>query len=202
MAALRHQERSEGTAERVALPQRIVVVGTSGSGKTTLARELAERCGLPHVELDALHWGPNWAEAPLELFRQRVELAIEAPGWVADGNYSKLRNLVWRRAELLVWLDYSLPVVMGRLLIRTFHRCTTREELWSGNRERLREQFFSRDSLLLWALQTHRARRRRFAAQLREPDYRHLTVVRYSSPRATRAWLATARSPIETEEQA
>src|SRR5215213_5524259 len=106
MTTLRHQERTDGTADRAALPQRIVVVGTSGSGKTTLARELAQRCSLPHIEMDALHWGPNWTEAPIEVFRQRVELALEAPGWVVDGNYSKLRNLVWRRAELIVWLDY------------------------------------------------------------------------------------------------
>jgi adenylate kinase family enzyme len=193
--------RTAAPPQRPALPQRIVVVGTSGSGKTTLARQLAQRCGLTYIELDALHWGPNWTEAPIELFQQHVEMAIEAPEWVVDGNYSKLRNLVWRRAELLVWLDYALPVVMGRLIYRTLRRCATQEVLWSGNRERLREQFFSRDSLLLWALQTHRSRRRRFATQLREPDYRHLTVVRHSSPRATQAWLATALSPIDTEEQ-
>jgi adenylate kinase family enzyme len=184
-------ESSDGSPERAGWPQRIVVVGTSGSGKTTLARQLAQRWELPHIELDALHWGPNWTEAPLELFRQQVEEAIQTSQWVVDGNYSKLRNLVWRRAELLVWLDYALPVVMGRLLHRTLRRCTTQEELWSGNRERLSEQFFSRDSLLLWALQTHRSRRRRFAAQLQEPDYRHLTVVRHPSPRATREWLTS-----------
>jgi adenylate kinase family enzyme len=187
--------------EELWTPQRAVVVGTSGSGKTTLARALARRWGLPHIELDALHWGPNWTEAPLDLFRQQVEVAIEAPQWVVDGNYSKLRNLVWRRAELLVWLDYALPVVMWRLIHRTLRRCATQELLWSGNRERLRDHLFTRESLLLWVLQTHRSRRRRFTTQLREPDYHHLTVVRLSSPRATRAWLATALPPIDTEEQ-
>jgi adenylate kinase family enzyme len=177
--------------ERQCLPKRVVVVGTSGSGKTTLARELAQRWNLPHIELDALHWGPNWTEAPLELFRERVEAAIEAPQWVVDGNYSKLRNLVWHQAELLVWLDYALPVVMGRLVRRTLRRCATQELLWSGNRERLRDHLLTRESLLLWALQTHRSRRRRFAAQLQEPDYAHLVVVRLRSPRTTRDWLTT-----------
>jgi adenylate kinase family enzyme len=169
----------------------VVVVGTTGSGKTTLAGELARRLSLLHVELDALHWGPNWTEAPLELFRERVEVATEAPRWVVDGNYSKLRNLVWRRAELLVWLDYALPVVMGRLIRRTVRRCATQEQLWSGNRERLRDHLLTRESLLLFAVQTHRSRRRRFAAQLQEPEYGHLEVVRLRSPRATREWMAT-----------
>ncbi len=52
--------------------RRIVVIGTTGSGKTTLAQEVAARMGLPHVELDALHWGPGWSEAPRETFRAGV----------------------------------------------------------------------------------------------------------------------------------
>jgi adenylate kinase family enzyme len=184
------------------VPQRVVVVGTSGSGKSTLARELARRWGLPHIEMDALNWEPNWVEAPLDVFRQRVEAAIEAPGWVVDGNYSKLRFLVWSRAELLVWLDYSLPLVLWRLLHRTLRRCLTQEELWNGNRERLLEQFCSRQSLLLWVLQTHRGRRKRFAAQLQQPEYRHLTVVRLCSPGAAKDWLATTSAAVGTKEQA
>lgn len=170
-------------------PCRVVVVGTSGSGKTTLARELARRLALPHVELDALHWGPDWSPAPVEEFRRRVEAALLSGGWVADGNYSKVRDLVWGRAELLVWLDYPLPLVMARLARRTARRVLTQEELWNGNRERLGEQF-TRDSLWLWALQTHRRHRREYPARFQQPAYRHLTVVRLRSPRAAAQWLA------------
>jgi adenylate kinase family enzyme len=174
------------------LPQRVVVVGTSGCGKTTLARALARRLDLPHVELDALHWGPGWTEPPVELFRQRVEAALRGDGWVADGNYSKVRDLVWGRAELLVWLDYALPLVMARLVRRTLRRCFTGEELWSGNRERLREQF-TRGSLWLWALQSHRRHRREYPERFRRPEFCHLAVVRLRSPRAAAQWLAELR---------
>ena len=43
--------------------KRISVVGSSGSGKTTVARRIAEALDAPHVELDELHWGPDWAAA-------------------------------------------------------------------------------------------------------------------------------------------
>ena len=41
-------------------------------GQDDLRRELAERLGVPYVELDALHHGPDWAEASAEELRARV----------------------------------------------------------------------------------------------------------------------------------
>lgn len=94
---------------------RYVVVGTSGSGKTTLARQIALRLEIPHIELDALHWQPGWVGATPEAMRKRVETAIAAPAWVLDGNYSKVRDVVWQRATHLIWLDYSFPLVFWRI---------------------------------------------------------------------------------------
>jgi adenylate kinase family enzyme len=40
--------------------KRVAVVGVTRSGKTTLAITLSQRLGVPHIELDALYWQPNW----------------------------------------------------------------------------------------------------------------------------------------------
>jgi len=170
-------------------PRRIAVVGTSGSGKTTLARQLAQRLGIRHIELDSIHWGPNWTPLPLEVFQDRVGEALKANAWAADGNYSKVRDIVWGRAGTVVWLDYSLPVVMGRVVKRTIHRSLTREELWGGNREHLGEAFFGRDSIVRWALSTYGRRRREYPILFSRPEYAHLKVMRLQSPRAARGWL-------------
>lgn len=169
--------------------QRVVVVGTTGSGKTTLARQLAERLAFPHVELDALNWNPDWQEAPTPIFRERVSRALEGERWVVDGNYNKARDIVWSRAETIVWLDYPLPVILRRLLVRTARRIATREELWNGNRERLATQF-TKDSLFVWALKTYRRRRREYPTFFQQPEYAHLRVVHLRSPKETVRWLA------------
>ena len=96
-------------------PAAINVVGTSAVGKTTLARALAALLGVPHVELDALHWEPNWTEAPDEMLRERVA-RDRRRRWVVDGNYSKVRDLVWERVEAVVWLDLPLRTVLWRTL--------------------------------------------------------------------------------------
>ncbi len=73
---------------------RIVVVGTTSSGKSTLANRLAKKIGGDFIELDALHWEPNWVEAPNEVFRERVITATSLQSWVLAGNYSIVRDVM------------------------------------------------------------------------------------------------------------
>ena len=115
--------------------KRTVVIGTTSSGKSTLASQLAGKIGGDCIELDALHWEPNWTEAPDEVFRKRVENAIKSNTWVVAGNYHIVRDLVWQRAEAIIWLDYPFHIVFRRLLTRTIRRSFQQEELWNGNRE-------------------------------------------------------------------
>jgi adenylate kinase family enzyme len=169
--------------------RRMAVVGTTGSGKTITAAEIARCLGLRHIEIDALNWGPDWTPAPAEVLRQRVAEQTLGDAWVIDGNYGAVREIVWGRADTLVWLDLPFLIVLGRLLRRTLRRVLMREELWGTNRETWRDQFLSRDSLFLWAVKTHWRRRRQYAELLALPEYAHLHVVHLRSPRALRAWL-------------
>jgi adenylate kinase family enzyme len=171
--------------------RRVSVVGTSSTGKTTFARRLAATLGVPAIELDALHFGPNWTEVPADEFERRLRAAIEGrEGWVIDGNYADLRPITWPLADTVVWLDYPLPTILARLTRRTLRRVARREELWHGNRENLRTHLMTRDSLFWWVLTTHRGRRERMQEWLSRPEYAHLEVRRFRSPRAAERWLA------------
>ena len=169
---------------------RVVVIGTTGSGKSTVAERLAAQTGLRIVELDALYWGRDWQGVPVDLFRHRVERETRDGGWIVVGNYGQVRDLVWPSADTLVWLDLPLSLVMWRLVRRTIRRAVTREELWgTGNRESFVNAFFSRQSILLWALKTHRRNREKYGkecAALAET----MQVVRLSSPREVERFLA------------
>ncbi len=171
--------------------RRIVVVGTTGSGKSMLAASLAARLRLPQIELDGLHWGPQWTPVGRDIFRARVAAAVAGECWVAAGNYGVGRDLLWPRADALVWLDYPLALNFWRLTRRSLRRIVTREELWAGNRETFRNQFLSRDSVYVWAARSHARHRREFAVLLADPAYAHLAAMRHTSPRDTARWLAT-----------
>ena len=102
--------------------QRILILGRTGSGKTTLAREVAAALGVPHVELDSLYFGPDFSRAPLPVLRERTSAAIAGERWVTDGNKRAVRDLVWPRADTIVWLDYPVYVSLWRLAKRARSR--------------------------------------------------------------------------------
>lgn len=192
--------------------ERILVLGRTGSGKTTLARQLAAVLRVPHIELDALYFGPDLSTVPRPVLRERTRAAVAGERWVTDGNKSAVRDLVWPRADTVVWLDYPLVVSLWRLARRAVWRTSvltaraadrgtgntmtgdartgsTRTGDASTSTEVL-TQFLAAARGVITALRSHRGQRRRYPLMFAEHHNQHLAVVRLRSPRATRRWLA------------
>ncbi len=169
---------------------RIVVLGRTGSGKTTLARDLAAALGVPHVELDSLYFGPDLSTVPLPVLRERTSAAIAGGRWVTDGNKRAVRDLVWPRADTIVWLDYPVYVSLWRLAKRARRRTSALSEqaARSGRRSGLPKLMLAAAKGVLTALRSHRGQRREYPRMFARPENRHLTVARLRSPRATRQW--------------
>jgi adenylate kinase family enzyme len=181
-----------------AIVRRVSVVGNSGSGKSTVARELAGILGVPHLELDGVFHQPGWVPLPEDEFRRVVGAAAAGGGWVMDGNYSVVRPVVWARADTVVWLDLPRRTVMRQVVWRTLRRAVTRQELWNGNRESLRNflSWAPEDSVISWAWHSHAKYRHRYGAAAADPAYAHLTFVRLTSRRAISRFLTeAARNP-------
>ena len=171
--------------------RRVSVVGTSGVGKSTVASALARVLGADFLELDSLQHQADWTPLPTSEFRAAVAAAAAGECWVIDGNYSRVRDIVWARADTVVWLDLPRRTVMRRVIWRTLRRVGGRVELWNGNRERWRN-FFTLDqeeSVIIWAWQTHASNRARYEAAMADPENGHLRFVRLKNPAAARRFL-------------
>ena len=159
---------------------RIVVIGSSCAGKTTLAKVLAEKLKVTHIELDAIHWKVDWVSWEGEEFRELTSKAITDEQWVADGNYSAVRDLVWRRATTIIWLNYSFPALFWRALSRTSKRVFYKEIMYSGNRESFNRAFLSSDSIILWVIKSNfgkNSKRQRYPGYFKKPEFSHLEVI-------------------------
>ena len=170
---------------------RMVVVGATGCGKSTLAERLAQILGFDFIELDSIYWKPGWVDSDPDEFRQAVDQATSAPSWVLAGNYGVVRDLVWSRAQALIWLDYPFFLVLGRLLKRIWTRWRSRELLWGTNRETLwiHLKLWSKDSLVNWLFQTYWKRKRTYPRLFKLPEYSHLCIFRFTKPHELTVWL-------------
>ncbi|MEV5716351.1 adenylate kinase [Amycolatopsis mediterranei] len=168
--------------------ERIIVYGVTGSGKSTLAARIAERTGLPYVSADDLTWQPGWVAVPDDEQRRRIAEVCAQERWVLDAAYTKWKDVVLPRTQLIVGLDYPRWLSLGRLVRRTLVRAVTRERICNGNVESV-GQMFSTDSIIRWHFSSFarkRARIRAWAVESPGP-----VVVRLTSPRETRRWLET-----------
>ncbi|KAF0811382.1 hypothetical protein IGB42_04148 [Andreprevotia sp. IGB-42] len=161
---------------------RFVVVGTSGSGKSIFAAALARAADCPCIELDQLYWGPGWTAVPQEHFERSVLVATSGGRWVADGNYSAVRDVLWARATHIIWLNHGRRTVFSRILWRTISQGLMRKRLPHGNRESLRMAFFSSASVLRWSFTTFASNRIKFSALRQAPAFAHLQWIEITHP--------------------
>ena len=169
-------------------PFRVSVIGTSGSGKTRVSTEISKRLNIKHVELDSIHWRPEWKGRSINEFRELVDEATKGESWVVDGNYSKVRDIVWRKAEILVWLDLPFNIVFWRIFLRTVNRIVTRKKLWNNNIEGF-NALFGPDSMLLWVMKTYWRRKTEYPVLLLKLEYSHLRVIRLKTIQEIKDWL-------------
>lgn len=167
--------------------RRVLVCGISGSGKTTFARELAQRLGLPYHEMDAMFHGPGWT--PIPTFVEDVAALAAEDAWVLDSHgYSQVRDLLWSRADGAVWLDYSRPVVLRRVLTRSATRAWGRQPLFNGNTERFRD-WVDPEHPIRWSMSAYRARTLDMERRFADPAHAAIEKVRLRRPAAARWWL-------------
>jgi adenylate kinase family enzyme len=169
---------------------RIIVIGTTSSGKSTLAETLSQKLDLNFVELDALFWQPNWVGTPDDEFAAKVDAATRSDRWVVAGNYSRTRPITWPRAQLIIWLDYPFLTVFWRLITRTIRRTWTKELLWGTNVDRFWIHFklWSDESLVTWLFKTYWRRKREIPVLFENPEYQHLALIHFKSPKETDDW--------------
>lgn len=176
--------------EEVNVPARINVIGVSGSGKSTFSTRLAALTGIPRVEMDRLYWKPAWTDPTDDEFFAKLAGALEGDEWILDGNYSRTTPVKWRRAQLVIWLDYPFATTLWQSVTRSIARAIDGRELWpgTGNRESFRQTFFSRKSIVLWMITSWKRTRVKYSGAMADPGWSHIEFVRLTTRREADAY--------------
>lgn len=181
--------------------RKVALFGAPATGKSTLARWLSAELDQPHTDLDDLLFTPDGA-LPLEEFRRQAGEITRTDGWIVEGNFSKLADVVWHRADTLVWLDFPLPLIVYRIVRRSLRQLAGRDDSAQARRLTWSTAFFSRRSLLRTAIRKYRTNRPRYARQVSETADLGVEIVRLRSPRDVQRWKKeTAKGPMESRLQ-
>jgi hypothetical protein len=113
---------------------------------------------------------------------------------VIAGNYGKARDLLWPRADTLIWLDLPLRQVLWRSTARAFLHWRTGEPICNGNRQTLAQIVNGRNSLLGYTLRTFHARRREWPQLLGLPQHAAAAQIRLRSQAEIAAWRSTVQA--------
>jgi adenylate kinase family enzyme len=178
------------------LGNRICIFGATGSGKTTLADRLGEALVLPVMHLDNIRHEFGFDSVSWDEMRAKMEAFVTShpEGWIAEGNYSRVRDVTVSRADTLISLDLPWRMSFWRLLKRTTGRVWTKEPLYNqdGPHESWRLSFMSRESILWWSITNHR-RRKRTTAEAFAARVEGARTYRLKTSREVEAFVAAAR---------
>lgn len=112
--------------------ERIVIYGNSGSGKSSLAKALSARCGVAHLDLDAIAWEPERPgvrTAFEESERALLHFIKSSDGWVVEGCYSELLKVAAAHCTELIFLNPGVEACVENCLARPWepHKYESRE---------------------------------------------------------------------------
>jgi adenylate kinase family enzyme len=138
--------------------------------------------------VDDLTWEPGWVQVADDEQRRRMEALCAEDRWILDTAYGKWLDVPLTRVQLIVGLDYPRWISLSRLVRRTLIRAIDRRTICNGNTESFR-QMFSDESIIRWHFRSFARKRARIRAWAADPAAP--AVVRLTSPRQTRRWLAS-----------
>lgn len=170
--------------ELMGLPihSRVLVIGASGAGKSTIARQIAQRLSIPFHATDAFYWESGWRPAARDRVDHLLNELLEQPSWVLDGNFEHRWQELWNRADLIIWLDYSLPRVLCQVTRRNLGWLLTRRVVWSANKMTIAQAI----SGIRHSIRSHGRKRHAYPQYI--SHLTHANVIRFTCPSRTAAW--------------
>jgi adenylate kinase family enzyme len=102
---------------------KIYIVGIMGSGKTTLAKKLSEKLKIKHYSLDDIYHIRKFDKKRSSKAREnKLNTTLSKKSWIIEGVHNKWTEDIFRKEELVIWLDLNPTYLIINLIKRFFKK--------------------------------------------------------------------------------
>ncbi len=132
---------------------------------------------------DHFYWEADWRISSPEKVFEQVRDVISKKDWILDGNFDDERELVWKQADCIIWLDYPLSTILKQVVIRNFHWLLTCQTIWSGNKMTIQRAISG-----IWhAVKSYSVKKKNYPSRLAESS--GIKLYRFCTKQETQNWL-------------
>lgn len=169
--------------------ERIIIIGCGASGKSTLANRLGVIIGLPVVHLDRIFWLPgNWNHLDRAEFDRLLEMELDKPRWILDGNYDRTLPIRLEKCDTVIWLDYNRYICLFQWVKRVISNWgKARGDMAPGCKEWFDPEF------ACWIWKFNKSNRKRYQELLSKQNEKEVYILK--NRRQLKKFLRNMKSP-------
>ncbi len=169
------------------LLHKIAVIGDTGAGKTTFALSLAQRFNLPYYSSDSYRF-TNGIKRPDSDFLDDVRKIVSQGTWVFDSAHTISGPIVWPRADVVIYLKFSIRILLYRVLKRALRRLLTGERYDDGRKENV-AHLFGKDGWITTFYPRLREKREKYEYYFNQIGKDTIPLIVLSNPHEAKRYL-------------
>lgn len=115
-----------------------MIFGRPGSCKSTFTLKLHKANGITIHHLDKHFYETNWQERDYDQFIDIQSYILRWDNWIIDGNQTKSLELLWYKADIILYFNFPVGLCYWRVFKKLFVRNSEIDDRAEGCKETIR----------------------------------------------------------------
>ena len=102
---------------------KIYIIGGARSGKSFFGKQLSDKTGIRHFDLDKIVFTENWEKVSEQDCDKELSKILLGDSWIIEGVYAEDWIVVaLKKSDRIIWLDTPVLIKLFRFLKQTVSR--------------------------------------------------------------------------------